>query len=364
MIKKQKQQGAALLTAILITAVVAILASNIILNQHQWIAQTGLADRQNKFNLVADRVSDWAHMAATIRSQTKNASQLPKWPAFNKSMQGINVKAQLVDANTLYNLNWLVDPKMDVSFARLILAVQPDIEPRKAFNMAQSVTATMQIAQGMAPSNQKQAKGPDAIVGVPVMGPLLSVLQLRTIKGFNAKLVAKLRPYVSVLPVKAGINITTGNKKVIKALLKPTQNEATQWMAYLSCRQAFAGQHPNATAWAACLQQNDGSDFLTDFAATSPVISGSSNPQQINPPGQNNQDNSDDQSDTKNIAVYRSNYAALSSVMVQTDLSSAIQAIYWLPNQVVNGQQNQDSQVDGGPQQNHPRVTLVSYWRS
>ena len=64
--KNKQQKGAALLTAVLITAVVAILASNIILNQHEWIAQTGLADRQNNFQLVANRIQDWGYTASTM----------------------------------------------------------------------------------------------------------------------------------------------------------------------------------------------------------------------------------------------------------------------------------------------------------
>jgi type II secretory pathway component PulK len=362
---KSKQKGAALLTAILITSVVAVLASNIILNQHQWIAQAGLADRQNKFNITADRILDWAHTAATIRSQTKNPSQLPKWPAFQKNMKGIKVGAHLVDGNRLYNLNWLVDPKRDASFARLIQIVKPDIDPKKAYNLAQSVTAMIQMSQGIKPSNQTKAKGPEDSDGVPVVGPLHAALQLKYLKGFTPKLITALMAYTSVLPVKAGINITTGNEKVLKALLKPTQGEDSAWTAYLSCRQAFVSQHPNAAAWQACLQQNDGQDFLKNLGASDPVV--------INPNNQpstttNNSSNnsSDDQSQPQSIIIYRSDYAMLQGMMVQTDLRSSIQAVYWMPNKKIikAPAQTRDDMIFNQSNISKPKVTLVSYWRS
>ena len=358
MIKKQ-EKGAALLTAILITSVVAVLASNILSNQQEWITQTGLADRQDRFNLTADRIVDWANTAATMRSQMVDPSQLPPWPSFEKTMQDITVKAQLSDGNTRYNLNWLVDPSMDSSFARVIEALKPDIDPKQALLLAQSVTATIQLSQGIKPTTQQKAKGADDRNGVPVVGPLHDLNQLNMIKGFSASLLVSLKPYLSVLPVKAGINITTGNLVVMKALLKPSQDQETLWMAYLSCRQSFASQQPNATAWQACLQQNDGQNFLMNFGASdAPSTADSSNyPNTNNPQNFNNT-----QFQSQQIMIYRSNYAWLNATMKQADLSSRIHAIYWLPNQKIAPASPwlvRNSWIT-----NSLKVTLVSYWRS
>lgn len=368
-----KQQGAALLTAILITAVVAVLASNILLNQKQWIAQTGLADRQNHFNTIANRIQDWAFIAASMRSNTKDVTQLPPaWPSFAKTMQGVKVKAQLMDGNTLYNLNWLINPTMDASFARLIKAVDQNIDDKRAMFLAQSVTAAIQMSQGIRPSVSQKAKGPQDMAGVPVVGPFHALVQLKFIKGFTPKLIAALSPYVSILPVKAGINITTGNKLVMQALLKPTQDEPTEWMAYLSCRQAFASQHPKAAAWSACLQQNSGQNFLTNFGASNQLASDTNSSQQPVNDSQQTQQVNDQSSSGQSLLVYRSNYAILRASMVQTDLSSQIMAAYWLPNKKTpnlpnaQNQREQQSYQQGfamrAPAQ--AKVTLVSYWRS
>lgn len=373
--RKRKESGAALLTAVLITSVVAVLASSILLNQQQWIAQTGLADRQDAFNVVADRALDWGYTAATLRSQTKNMSQLPAaWPAFSKNMQGIHLQAQLADGNTLYNLNWLVDPARDASFARLILEVQEDMDPSQALQLAQAITASIQLSQGMKPSLTQTAKGPGDKGNVPVIGPLHDIVQLKFIKGFTPQLITTLKPYVSVLPIKAGINMTTGNEKVMRALLKPTEGEDSIWMAYMSCRQSFQGQHPNAAAWQACLQQNDGAEFLTNFGATTAVSDTQSDASQNDQTQQNASDNSSNNSSESggNILIYRSNYAVLSAQLQQTDLSSQLQAVYWLPNKSdANSDNNKPSPQnnpyllrDGSLLQAQTKVTLVSYWRS
>jgi hypothetical protein len=295
-------------------------------------------------------------------------------------MQGVKVKAQLVDGNTLYNLNWLINPAMDASFARLIKAVDENIDNKKAMFLAQSVTAAIQISQGVRPSVSQKAKGPKDMGGVPVVGPFQALVQLKFIKGFTPKLIAALSHYVSILPVKAGINITTGNKLVMQALLKPTQDEPTEWMAYLSCRQAFARQHPKTAAWGACLQQNSGQNFLTNFGASNQVISATNNNQRLEGNPQSNQqvdDQSNDQANDQSgsgqkLLVYRSSYAILRASMQQTDLSSQIMAAYWLPNKEIpnlpntQNQREQQSYQQGFAMRTPTaaKVTLVSYWRS
>lgn len=355
---QQKQQGAALLTAILITAVVAILASNILLNQKQWIAQTALADRQNNFQLVSHRLLDWGYTAATMRSQTKLANDLPKWPSFSKNMQNINVKTALKDGNRLYNLNWLVDPSMDESFARLILVVKPDMPPIQAYKLAASVTGAIQLSQSIKPSDTTKAKGPGNKAGVPVVGPFLSVTELKFIPGFNHSLIQQLKPLIAVLPVDAGINMTTGNKIVMRALLKPSTDAENEWMAYLSCRQSFQGRHPNKQAWQSCLQDDDGTKFLTNFGASSRVQS--SNKQN----SQTSQDNEASASANSNththLMIYRSNYAVMNATMQEADLTSQLHAVFWLPNKPKVMRTSQNTNVVT----QQVKVTLVSYWRS
>lgn len=359
---KKLQQGAALLTAILITAVVAILASNIILNQHEWITQTGLADRQNNFQLIANRIQDWGHTAANIRSGTKDPSQLPAWPSFKKQMQGIQVMAKLSDGNTLYNINWLIYPTMDESFARLIHAVDPDVSLEDAFKDAVKLTSALQVSAGAKPSRTQIMQAPEKIDQIPVVGPVLSLLQFRAVNLIDPKIINKLLPYVSVLPADAGINITTGNKTVMQVLLKPSPNADNEWMAYLSCRNAFTRQHPGASAWASCLEQNDGKTFMTDLGAS--IENANSNDIQKNLSGNRYQQQTElDQQQQGNkppfkIIIYRSNYAVLNATLNQTDLSSVIHGIFWMPNKVP------PTQINSTKVNLFPKVTLVTYERS
>jgi type II secretory pathway component PulK len=358
----QKQKGAALLTAILITSVVAVLAANILTNQQEWINQTGLADRQDRFNLIADRILDWANTAASMRSGAQDPSQLPAWPSFEKTMQGIDVVAKLTDGNTRYNINWLVDPAMDNSFARLIQAVQPDMDPKKSVVLAQWVTAMIQQNQGIKPTMQTKAKGPDDRRGVPVIGPLHDKTQLLSLPGMTASLLSHLDAYISFLPVSAGINITTGDLVVIKALLKPSQDEDNLWMAYLSCRQSFTDQQPNANAWQACLQQNDGQNFLTNFGARDAVSTSDTSNAQSNS-SQANSNNTP--SSNQQLLIYRSNYAVLRASMKQTDLTSTMSATYWLPNLKKQANSGNTAWLARDSFYNSfTQVTLVGYWRN
>ena len=70
--------------------------------------------------------------------------------------------------------------------------------------------------------------------------PLQSVEELRLVKGFTAKIVEKLRPYVTALPVPTTINVNTAPDQVLAALFTNLPAAALQPVLDSRVSQPFA----------------------------------------------------------------------------------------------------------------------------
>ena len=186
-------------------------------------------------------------------------------------MQGVQVVSSLTDGNTLYNINWLIYPSMDDSFARLIHSVDQQVSLVDAFKLAVTLTSALQMNGDTKPSRTQIVPAPQKIDNIPVVGPVLSLLQFRAIHLIDPTVIAKIAPYISVLPADAGINMTTGNKVVMHALLKPTQDEDTILMLTYHVVYLLRGVIL-MLALGIHVYQNDGQKFLDNFGVSSETL--------------------------------------------------------------------------------------------
>ncbi len=242
------ERGLALITAMLVVAIVATIAAYLSLGQEIWIRQTqNLADRSQ-----ADKVADGAlvlalqvlNAAAKDNKPTDDLTQnwartLPPMPVENGT-----VTVVINDAQALFNLNSVClngvpsQPYIGV-FQRLLQSL--GLDP----------TLTDALIDWIDPDSQPRPNGAEDLYYLTLKPPyrtanqpLQSVDELRLVRGFDSKTVEKLAPYVAALPVQTPVNINTTNAVVLSALFNNLSLQAAQGLVDQRDKnnQPFAGK--------------------------------------------------------------------------------------------------------------------------
>lgn len=219
---RQQQQGLALITAVLVVAIVATVATTLALGEQVWLRQAqNVADRAQAESLRQGALGYAAILLTRDGNQSKDtdsqsslwAQPLPPLPVEN----GMIVFA-VSDAQGRFNLNNLVNKGAPS---------QNDIEVFKRLLTSQGLDPglTDTLISWMNPGSNT-GMGADADIeylNLPqpyraAKQALSSVDELRLVKGFTASVVEKLRPYVTALPVYTKVNVNTASDQVLAAL--------------------------------------------------------------------------------------------------------------------------------------------------
>jgi general secretion pathway protein K len=246
-----RQRGVALITAMLILAIVATLATSLALGQQVWLRQT-----QNLVDLAqAERLRQGAlEFAAVIlerdarNSQTSGADHLGEdWarPIPPLPVEGGAVLISIADAQGRFNLNNLVQvpqtaqgqsqasppagkgtpPQSGEPLFRKLLELN-GLDP----NLADTLIDWLDGDSNARPNG---AEDLDYLNHDPpyraANQPLMSVDELHLVKGYTDDVVEKLRPYVVALPASSTlINVNTASARVIAALTNSDVSQAEQ----------------------------------------------------------------------------------------------------------------------------------------
>ena len=217
---RAQQGGLALITAMLVVAIVATIAAYLSLGQQVWLRQVqNLVDR-SQANSMRHAALDFIG-ALLLRQDTNNidhlgeiwATGLPPLP-----YEGGVITAQITDAQSFFNLNSIVRnnaasvPDRDV-FKRLLqsLKLSPDLSEALIDwidNNQQTIASGAEDVEYLASTRPYRTADQT----------LTSVDELRLIKGFEPEIVEQLRPFVTVLPQATAINVNTAQEKVLEAL--------------------------------------------------------------------------------------------------------------------------------------------------
>lgn len=220
-LKTRNQNGLALITAMLIVAIVATVAAYLSLGQQVWLRQSqNFADlaqaeaiRSGALHWAMLILIDDAKNSATDDLTEDWAQQLPPLPA-----EGGVVVGAIEDAQGRFNLN------------NVLRNNKPSAEDIGVFQRllrAQSlesglVDALVDWLDSDSKARPNGGEDIDYLNTEPAYRTanqrLHSVDELRLIKGFDAEAVSKLRPYVTVLPQATEININTAPAAVLSAL--------------------------------------------------------------------------------------------------------------------------------------------------
>jgi general secretion pathway protein K len=218
---RPRQQGLALITAVLVVAIVATVATTLALGEQVWLRQAqNVNDRAQAESLRQGALGYAAILLArdAAQSQTDNLGELWAKPLPPLPVENGMIAFAVIDAQSRFNLNNLVqngapNPESIKMFQNLLTAQKLDpglsdalrdwMDPNSNTRSGGATdTEYLNLPQPYRAANQ----------------PLSSVDELRLVKGFTAAVVEKLRPYITALPLSTTVNVNTADEQVLAAL--------------------------------------------------------------------------------------------------------------------------------------------------
>ena len=219
-----RQRGFAVVMAMLIVALAASVAGFMAWQQSMWVRQAENLSNLAQADAIARAAGRWAQMAL-IEDGRKSANDhegefwataLPAIPVEHGS-----ATIRLVDLQGRFNLNNLVQggkpSAPDVAAFRRLLelaGLAPDL-----------ANAVIDWIDGDSdPTFPGGAEDVDYLALQPpyraANRPLIDVGELARVKGFDAKALAKLAPFVAALPAPSALNLNTAPAEVLTATIQ------------------------------------------------------------------------------------------------------------------------------------------------
>jgi general secretion pathway protein K len=220
----RRQRGVALVTAILIVAIVTAVAAKIAFAHQVWFRQMENVSDRGATDLLRRAALHWASVALLDDASQNSidhlgepwAQGLPVLP-----VEGGAIKVTIEDAQGRFNLNNLVQNNQpspgDVAIFQRLL-VQLKLDPFLANAVLDWIDTDSNVTSpgGAEDVDYLTLKTPYRAANQP----FTSVEELRLVKGFDAKTVLTLLPFVTVLPAGArtAINVNTASPELLAAI--------------------------------------------------------------------------------------------------------------------------------------------------
>jgi len=193
------QRGVAIVLAMGVVALAALTATALLVSQSTWARQVELAAGHAQARLMIQAGLDWARALLSDDRRASNADhlgepwalRLPPVPVDNGELAG-----RIEDEQSRFNLNNLfrngkVNPVQLASFRRLLAILDLPASP----------------ADALAARFEADAR------------PLVDAAELALVPGFDDRMRARLRPFVTVLPRFTAVNANTASPEVLAAVV-------------------------------------------------------------------------------------------------------------------------------------------------
>lgn len=232
-IRSGRQRGVVLITAILMVALLAGIASSLGLGQQVWLRQTENLNERALADSLRHSALGWITILLARDAKDNKidhlgelwAKQLPPLPA-----EGGMIAVSIRDAQALFNLNNLVRggaPSVaDIAMFRKLLEAQ-GLDPALSEAVLDWIDPDSDKRPGGAEDVDYLAQQPPYRAANQ---PLSSIDELRLVRGFNVKVIEALRPHVTVLPepTPTPINVNTAPAAVLAAMFPNLDATALQ----------------------------------------------------------------------------------------------------------------------------------------
>jgi general secretion pathway protein K len=233
-VARSRQQGLALITAMLVVALAATAAAYLSLDQQIWLRQAqNLSDRAQA-EVVRQAALDWAAILLTKDTKSDPSDNLTQdWakPLPVIAVEGGQVTGHIEDAQGRFNLNNLLrngaPSPADIGVFQRLLQAQ-SFDPNLTDAVLDWIDAdSINRPYGAEDIDYLQLKTPYRAANQPMQ----SVEELRLIKGFTMEMVDKLRPWITALPQPTEINVNTAPKELLSAAFNTLPSSAIDQLA-------------------------------------------------------------------------------------------------------------------------------------
>ena len=221
------QRGAAIITALLVVALVAITASALLAQQSQALTRTEAGVARAQARAYTDTALHWARGIlredARHDADQKTGDHLGEpWAA---GIAALPVEATLVsgtlnDAQGRFNLNNLVrNGKVDAASVQIFLDLLETLSlpPDLANAVVDWIDADSDVSSPGGAEDQNYLSRPAPYRAAN--RALVMVDELAYVQGFDARTLAKLRPFVTALAPVTRINLNTAPIEVVEAVM-------------------------------------------------------------------------------------------------------------------------------------------------
>jgi general secretion pathway protein K len=231
--RAQRQQGLALITAMLIVALVTTMAAYLALGQQVWLRQAqNLRDLAQIEALEQGILLGAAEALAEESKQTTTDNLTEQW-AQQQVFQfgGGTIVGQAVDAQGRFNLNNLLrngaPSAPDIGVLQRLLR----LEGADA-NLSEAVIDWLDTDTIVRPMGAEDADYMSATPPYRAANRAFeSADELRLVRGFTPELVDKLRPFIVALPAATSINVNTAPPEILSALFPNLPLSTAQTLA-------------------------------------------------------------------------------------------------------------------------------------
>jgi general secretion pathway protein K len=224
-----RSAGTAIISALLIVALVAITAGAMLAQQSQALVRTEASVGRAQVRAYSDTALQWARGILFDDANRGTVDHLGEgWAGGLAALpvESAVISGMIQDEQGRFNLNNLVrdgraSPQDVLVFRRLLekLSLQPDlagavvdwIDPDSEVSIPGGAEDATYLAQTVPYRAANR--------------PMVSIEELARVRGFDAKTIKRLRPFITALPAVTRINLNTARDEVIAAAL-PDVGEA------------------------------------------------------------------------------------------------------------------------------------------
>ncbi len=264
--KHHRQRGVALITALLIVALAALLASGMLNTQNLSIHRSGNLIAQEQAWWYAIGAENWAGKVLERDARDNQTDSLKEdWAtALNfLPVDGGFLKGGVTDQQGLFNLNNLAGTSADEAakqLDRLLLQIE-GVDPFSAPTLARAIADWIDLNDVTDSADAVEDDYYLSLRQLPYRAanrPMSSISELRLIKDVTPEIYRALAPYVTALPTTTSINVNTAPPQLLASLapeLTPdamtpviTQRETAPFkdVAEFLAHPAFTGREINA----------------------------------------------------------------------------------------------------------------------
>jgi general secretion pathway protein K len=214
-----RQRGAAIIVALFVTSLVVIASVAMITRLRIDLRNTELLTNAIQGRFYAEGSIAWAMEQLNTNWSKKKPNQLVDATPIRSPVNKVNnatISSTIYDPQGRFNINNLSDSKLTDSFSTLITIVDPNIEMDTAHMI------TLAIIDWISATVKNNDLDSYYLKLNPAYRaphrPMVSISELRLVKGITPKLYAALAPYVIALPETTKININSASAPVLMCL--------------------------------------------------------------------------------------------------------------------------------------------------